>query len=89
MFNNMNKLNMVMMSHIWLKTVLMITDVYSNLHKMRQSWRAQLLQYNYFRMLPFLLLFPKMTPATLMKFSKTVCFSKTNYVSFHIKKYVV
>ena len=36
MFNNMNKLNMVMMSHIWLKTVLMITDVYSNLHKMRQ-----------------------------------------------------
>ena len=64
MFNNMNKLNMVMMSHIWLKTVLMITDVYSNLHKMRQSWRAQLLQYNYFRMLPFLLLFPKMTPAT-------------------------
>lgn len=88
-FDNMNKLHMVMMSHIWLKTVLMIVDVCSNLHIMRHPQRAQLLQSSYSRMLPFLLLFPKMTPATLMKFSNTVCFRKTNYVSFHIKKYVV
>ena len=40
-------------------------------------------------MLLFLLFFHKMTPVTSMKFSVTVCFGKTNYVSFHTKKYAL